>query len=74
MKKIQTAIDILLSCSGNDCRATLLDALISNLSVFQKNLLVHLDHEELFFSSPVARKVSPSLSLRSNYYLVYTWL
>ena len=67
MTKIQTAIDVLLSCSGNDCQATLLDTLKSNLSVFEKELMGHLDHEELFFSSPVARKVSPSLSLRNNY-------
>lgn len=70
MQKIQNALDTLLSCSGGvdgkDCRATLLAALKYNLGVFQKELMDHLDHKELFFSAPVARKVSP-LSLRRHY-------
>lgn len=63
MQKIQNALDTLLSCSGGvdgkDCRATLLAALKYNLGEFQKQLMDHLDHKELFFSAPVARKVSP---------------
>lgn len=63
MQKIQNALDTLLSCSGGvdgkDCRATLLAALKYNLGVFQKELMDHLDHKELFFSAPVARKYLP---------------
>jgi len=62
MTKIQTAIDFLLSGAGGkrgkDCRAKLLAELKFNLSMFEKKLLDHLDHEELFFTAPVARKVS----------------
>lgn len=62
MSKIQAAINTLLSGAdgsmGKDSRAALLVELKVNLSLFEKELIDHFDHEELFAVSPVARKVS----------------
>lgn len=68
MSMIHTAIDTLFSGAvrsvDNTSRTKLLEDLKRNLSMFEKQLLAHLNHEEQFFAGPVARKVSHFRSTR----------
>lgn len=69
MDKIQTEIDNLLRFANRTNDSTVRSALIlelkMHLEMFEKQLIDHLDHEELFYAAPVARKVSPFV-LRSR--------
>lgn len=62
MASVQSALDSLLGGNKEGCneeadRAALLDRLKVDLAQFGKDLLEHLDQEELYFATPVARKV-----------------
>lgn len=60
MRKVQAAIDSLVSgedSKDDSVRAILLGRLRADLTKFSNEALQHLDHEEHFFATPVARKV-----------------
>ena len=62
MASVQSALDSLLgddksACNEEADRAAMLDRLKTDLAQFGKDVLEHLDHEELYFATPVARKV-----------------
>lgn len=61
MESVQSTLHALLG--GTDGineethRSALLDRLRADLTQFGKDVLEHLDHEELYYATPVARKV-----------------
>eukprot|EP00903_Cladosiphon_okamuranus_P016395 g15119.t1 len=60
MASVQSAVDSLLGGKGGSDddadRLALLDKLKADLTQFGKDVLEHLDHEELYYATPVARK------------------
>lgn len=61
MGSVQSALDSLLGGTDGSKdeadRAALLNRLKADLAQFGKDLLEHLNHEEFYFATPVARKV-----------------
>lgn len=61
MASVQSALGCLLGGADDGKskadRVTILDKLKADLTRFGKDVLEHLDHEELYFATPVARKV-----------------
>lgn len=57
MASVQSALDSLLDGNTKVDRAAVLDGLKADLNKFGKDVLEHLDHEELYYATPVARKV-----------------
>lgn len=62
MAQVQSGIDALTGGPGatNDevARAAILGELRTNLTQFGKDVLAHLDNEEMYYATPVARKAS----------------